>query len=317
MFECFKKKKVKTKVKDIPTTPEPKVEIGSPEKGNIYPESYLKEALRITGAFEGSGYGEVSGNFDGQGLSIGVLQWNYGQGSIQSKILRPLIGRYGALSIDNCFPSKVSHSAYMSRKEGIAFSKRMQTKTWSWKRRRFIIRMKPEWTNAWRHLLTSSMGREQQLIAADSVAMKAWNYAELYNMKSLKSFCWFFDIVTQNGSLKGIHKPDTDIDDTYKMYLNADGGINKKKWQGIASKEAKTLFIWTCLRVARNKWASDVISRKGTSVTLCTDTLISRLGLLSTAEFNIREMKNDVIKHHRESLNKQKPDTETFKEPNK
>ena len=43
--------------------------------------------LKITGDFEGRGFGTVTDNFDGQGLSCGIIQFNLGQGTLQNYIL--------------------------------------------------------------------------------------------------------------------------------------------------------------------------------------------------------------------------------------
>ncbi|MCB0366833.1 MAG: hypothetical protein KDD68_15660, partial [Bdellovibrionales bacterium] len=46
-------------------------------------------ALSITGSFEGrSGWHNISTNFDGQGMSLGLLQQNFGQGSLQPLLIR-------------------------------------------------------------------------------------------------------------------------------------------------------------------------------------------------------------------------------------
>lgn len=44
-------------------------------------------ARAITMAFEGAGFVNLAGNFDGQGWSLGALQWNFGQGTLQPLIL--------------------------------------------------------------------------------------------------------------------------------------------------------------------------------------------------------------------------------------
>lgn len=51
-------------------------------------EDLARRCLALTGAFEtGTGVPDcfcgISGDFDGQGISFGVLQWNFGQGSLQ------------------------------------------------------------------------------------------------------------------------------------------------------------------------------------------------------------------------------------------
>lgn len=242
MFECFKKKA--PKIKDIPTP-----------KRESYPMDFLKIALSITGSFEGSGYGNVAGNFDGQGLSAGILQWNYGQGSLQNKILNPIIQATGSDYVDSFFPSPVSHSAIMGPKEAIKFAK---SKMLNGKR------LKPEWQKAWKNFMITEVVKKQQHMAADSIASKAWSYCKDYNMKSLRAFCWFFDIVTQNGSLRGVEMPSTK---TYFEDLEKDAGKNLDHWKRYSTvhdEESRILFTWTCRRVKRNQWADDVISRKGT-----------------------------------------------------
>ena len=56
-------------------------------------KSVLSQAIKITSFYEGSGFDEVTGNFDGQGLSYGILQWNFGQGTLQP-IFKNLFARY-------------------------------------------------------------------------------------------------------------------------------------------------------------------------------------------------------------------------------
>ena len=48
-------------------------------------DTWIECALRITGHFEDSSdpLAAVSGDFDNQGISLGVLQWNIGSGSLQ------------------------------------------------------------------------------------------------------------------------------------------------------------------------------------------------------------------------------------------
>ena len=184
MFDCFKKKELK--IKDQPL-----------KKKQAYPPSYLVTALQITGSFEGSGYNQISGNFDGQGISAGILQWNYGQGSLQNKILRPLIDEYGTEVIDEKFPLPVCQTAYMTPKEAIAFAKKYMLDDKG--------RLRKNWADGWR-----SRSPEDRAICPI-------------------------------------------------------GQYNRKLWEASSpNHEAKILFIWTCQRVSRNKWADDVISRKGT-----------------------------------------------------
>ena len=125
------------------------------------------------------------------------------------------------------------------------------------------VNMKNEWKTAWRAFLTTKEAIDIQKKAADSVASKSWYYCEKYKMKNCKAFCWFFDVVTQNGSLKGIPAPTSA--DLYPVALKQDGGKNYSIWERYEPELlGKILFVWIYKRVARNRWAADVISRKGT-----------------------------------------------------
>src|SRR5262245_15753274 len=65
-------------------------------------EDELAVLVKVTGTFENSGdpYEGVSGDFDGQGISCGVLQWNIGQGSLQ-----PLVRAAGKPAVAASMPT--------------------------------------------------------------------------------------------------------------------------------------------------------------------------------------------------------------------
>lgn len=46
----------------------------------------VEKAFLITASFEGSGYAQVTPNFDGAGLSFGIIQWNFGTGTLHGLI---------------------------------------------------------------------------------------------------------------------------------------------------------------------------------------------------------------------------------------
>lgn len=242
------------------------------EVRNEIPREFVEKAFEITGTFEGTNWGTVSPNFDGQGISCGKLQWNYGQGSLQSKILQVFVNKFGENVLNSFFPEPVSPSAFMSAKKAIAFSMMMQTKKFSLKSRKYIYSMKSNWTFAWKNFLEDPRTVEIQKDAAASLASKAWSYIEKYNLpKDKLHFCFCFDVVVQNGGFNGVAYPiqyDT-LDNTYKKCLD-DADLmmleNAKIWSksSIIRSQNKLLFIWINRRVTKNKWAKDVISRKGT-----------------------------------------------------
>lgn len=253
---------------------DPKRVIHAPVK-DVRPEipiEFLDLAFEITGSFEGTNWGTISPNFDGQGISVGKFQWNYGQGSLMSKILIPFINKYGENALNSFFPEAISKSAYMTSKEAVIFSQRMQTRTFSFKSRKFIYSMKSNWTSSWNSFLTDQRIIEIQKNASSSLASKAWSYLEKYNLpKDKLHFCFCFDVVVQNGGFNGFEYPgwNDKSESEYKKFLDDPDLLelkNQKIWKSsqIIGDVNKALFIWISKRVTRNKWAKDVISRKGT-----------------------------------------------------
>lgn len=240
------------------------------------PSSWVQTALDITGSFEGAGFSGVSGNFDGQGISAGIMQWNIGQGSLQSKILRPLIRQIG-IDIDSFFSVPVSPLLSMTNKEGIAYAKKHMLNG---------KKLKDEWRIHFARLLGSEYGVKVQINACESIANKADCYCKLYEMDNIHAFCFFFDLVVQNGGLRGI-KPrsyaSSKID--YLTYLS-DPLITddiKQSWQSAPkSEQSFILFDLLMRRVKRNKWANDVIMRKGA--------IIHRRGLVHGKNINLYDV---------------------------
>lgn len=59
-----------------------------PEGLTAFEERATALALNITGSFEGSGgWSTIAGNFDGQGMSLGLSQQNFGQGTLQPLLI--------------------------------------------------------------------------------------------------------------------------------------------------------------------------------------------------------------------------------------
>lgn len=220
---------------------------------------WLEKALEITGSFEGSGYDQVSGNFDGQAISAGILQWNYGQGSLQSKILNPIIKKFGLDPFD-VFPMAVSNTAWMNPQEAKAYAKKHMLD--------YRGRVKPEWIIAWQKFLTSPEGLITQKDAAQEIGMKALKLCQHYRLFSQRSFSFFFDVVTQNGSMKGLLEPSQEyVIGNFDRLLREDAGINYELWKDIeVDLQQMTLWVMITQRVVRNRWASDVLSRKGTII---------------------------------------------------
>ncbi len=224
-----------------------------------YHEDWFAYALEITGGFEGSGYNQISGNFDGQGISVGVFQWNYGQGSLQREILKPAVEKMGEDWVNSFFPSRIAGTHNINGKAGIAFAKSTMLKN--------NKTFKPLWKKCWQNFMTTTELIVIQQEASREFANKAWGYCKAYKLKSARAFAFFFDVVVQNGSMKGIGLSNNQLGDglIHFQWVHEDGGKNKGTWLGMnTTPEMRALFVLICLRARKNKWRADVIARKGT-----------------------------------------------------
>lgn len=271
------------------------------------PMDWVEAALEITGGFEGSTFRTITGDFDGMGVSVGVLQWNYGQGSLQTKILQPYINLKGTRLLDSFFPEPISKSATMTAKEAVAFARKVMLDG---------KKLKAGWGAAWQRFLSQELIKEIQMQAARSIAARAYQDAVSNNLRSKRAFCWFFDVHVQNGSMKGINKPELTVSekmgviiknilgnvptvnevvmpfpvrDEYTKNVELDPAVepkNKELWSSLSyslfdDEEGIILFNWMLKRVTRNAWASDVISRKGT--------LAHKIGYVHGQLYDLRE----------------------------
>ncbi len=210
--------------------------------------------LMVTGKFEGSGYGQVTDNFDGQGLSLGMFQWCIGQGSLQEKILKPY---FAANAPVNKLEEVLKNISEVGIKEGLKICKN-----------NFLngTKIRPEIISDLRSFTIKTT--PYQIVASRTILNKAWGYCSSYDMVSLKSFCFFFDVVVQNGSMNNVKKPMPDIK-KYRSFIESEGGVNKNIWQEQekafqVDDETIVLCLLIKERALNNKWRSDVISRKCT-----------------------------------------------------
>jgi Putative peptidoglycan binding domain len=166
-------------------------------------QSLEYRCLALTGGFETGApppdcFAGLAGNFDGQGLSFGVLQWNLGQGSLQpllqdmaaqhQDILRDLVGEHHA---------EFQAMLTSGREEQLAWADSIQDD-----RHRVI--------EPWGGIL-KSLGRrlefqEVQLKYAGERYQTALGWCDDYGLKTERAAALMFDIRVQNGSISDVVK---------------------------------------------------------------------------------------------------------------
>lgn len=242
---------------------------------------WIKAAISITPGFEVAGdpYRGVSGDFDAMGISCGALQWNIGQGSLQPLVLRA--GQATVLSAMPVHGPQMWLACTSSVSKGLAIVRGWQSGS------RLNASAKAE-LSALMH--TSHMRAEQDREIA-LVAQRAFERARKWATSAgtpsptKRLFCWFFDVVTQNGGLEGLtpktvsdfirlNSPDK-VDDLICDFLKGTKGSsghatdaqkNAALWRNNAPGEKLDILCMSYLRskTANPKWQHVVLNRKGT-----------------------------------------------------
>jgi len=165
----------------------------------IVDQTLAYRCLALTGSFEtGQGipdcFAGVAGDFDGQGVSFGALQWNLGQRSLQPLLQE--IDRRDSTVLDDVFHDRCGElRAVLAAppREQLAWARSIQDAN----RRRL--------DEPW-HGLFKALGRrpechEAQARAAQQRYDRAVEMCRVYRVWSERAVALMFDIVVQNGSI--------------------------------------------------------------------------------------------------------------------
>jgi hypothetical protein len=162
-------------------------------------KSLLNRCLELTGAFETSlpppeCYAKVSGNFDKMGISFGALQWNLGQGSLQTLFAK----------IENRHPKLIDEVFHVNGKEWRDVLKRNKAEAVAWAAS--VQTPKNQLFEPWRGLFRAIGQRDEchhvQCEFVKDVYVRALQLCREYGLQSERAVALFFDIITQNGSIK-------------------------------------------------------------------------------------------------------------------
>ncbi len=245
------------------------------------PEGWQDSAVAITCGFEvqGDPYVGVTGDFDGMGISCGALQWNIGQGSLQ-----PLVTAVGETAVRAAMPqlgSDMWRACNAPVRDGLRIVRTFQNGN------RLSAKARTE--------LTAVMGTEamhaQQDKRIGEKAARAFGLAADWaresggSAPSKRQFLWFFDIVTQNGSMEGVtaakvlsfiqantpQRADDVVCDFLAGRTGTSGHVrdahrNAALWRNRADADRLPLLIASFLRseTASPTFRTVVLNRKGT-----------------------------------------------------
>lgn len=165
-------------------------------------KSLLELCLRVSGGFEsgtGASYTSVTGNFDGQGISAGILQWNAGQGTLQA-LVRQIGAAMGWDKAKTFFSSDIQ-----------AFSQLPAGPTAiAWCLAHYIAsgskNLDPSAKQRWVNFLSQPESIAAQVAMASNGVLghakrEVATYAPNFVGLSTRPYAFFFDLVTQEGGM--------------------------------------------------------------------------------------------------------------------
>lgn len=254
-----------------------------------YERRSLAIALSLSGSFEGpNGWRNLTNNFDGMGLSAGLLNQTLGTASLQP-LLANLKSRapaaYNALSstrrasflsmVDKWVAAKsyrvptltsaslrqmveeAPTSSPLDMPEGFRTMGEFQTlgvaedASVTWAKANLYQSngsFKPEWSAELKNLLGHPAYVSEQILAAEVLHRRALGYAARLGFTSLRSYLFMFDICVQNGGLNEAE------------FTELQGAIAREGLKDEATILKRLLEIR--LRRVLSQWRNDVRARK-------------------------------------------------------
>lgn len=207
--------------------------------------------LALTGAFEiGRGFPEcfagLSGDFDGQGTSFGVLQWNFGQNTLQP-LLGEMITNHRELTksiFQNHFDTLVEKLE--GEKEVLMdFARSIQHSE-----KHYVLQ---PWRGMFKALGRTEECQEIQVRLAGGLFSKALELCDEYELWSERAAALMFDIKVQNGSINSKVKGQI-TEDIKKLPAGlSDEEREVEKMRIVANRRAEASYT---------RWIEDVRERK-------------------------------------------------------
>lgn len=217
------------------------------------PISIYDLAVKITGDFEGTNYTTIVGNFDGQGITCGLLGWNLGQGTLQNYILNHV-----DLMAYN-FPLPISNLHRLHPKDAVNWCKDIMLDADG--------DLLPEWRSAWERFISEPSVINVQKRAIDKYFHQAKRVCGAlgFNHEHRRAMAFAFDVAVQNWSLN-VELPDASVQQAENI-ISLYGADNAALWlmEPMSLEKARlvTAAHYKALTV-NPKWRTDVFTRKCT-----------------------------------------------------
>lgn len=178
--------------------------VGSVTWAKLFPPEPLSgdlasRCLALTGTFETGKlapecFAAIAGNFDGQGMSYGALQWNFGQGTLQP-LLNEMIDKHPKIVAD-IFGGDLAllqQAIKGGKQAALRFASSIQNTE-----KHYVL---PHWKERFRKLGLTPEFQAIEVNGASKYYNNAKKLVTTYNLWSSRALALMFDICVQNGSI--------------------------------------------------------------------------------------------------------------------
>jgi hypothetical protein len=232
----------------------------------------LQTCLGVSGAFEnggGASYDTVDGNFDGQGISVGILQWNAGQGTLQTLLIK-ISESMGWDKMQTFFKSSIHQLATAVPSDAIQFCLDHYIETGT-------KNIDPAAKALWQKFLTQPESiAAQAFLAQQTVLAHAKRLVTMYTpayANRVRPYAFFFDVCTQEGGMAVGHTvvppvaTPTDVPTVLAFAQNNDASC-AVLWQAGQSGDALAQLLlhyaYARSQMSKPQYQWDTCSRRGT-----------------------------------------------------
>lgn len=162
-------------------------------------ETTIEKAILLTSHFEGNnGYSTITGNFDGAGLSLGIIQFNIKSNSLQP-LLQQMVNTYPDMT-HNIFGDN-----YQSLKDMLTTSINEQL-NWAKSINNAKNTIVEPWKSQFVALCQTTEFQKIQRSGIQNYIDKAFSICNEYELTTERGLALAFDISVQNGSVKSAAK---------------------------------------------------------------------------------------------------------------
>lgn len=234
-----------------------------------------QKAVVITSTFEtgkrGGFYG-LSGNFDGQGLSFGLVNWTIGTGSLQP-LLRDFAKEHPARWVSVFGPDAarflelIARKGEDARKEQHRFAIEQMNICSTGARGKRIWTVRQPWVDYFRRLSEDSMFQKIQVRYVRDLLARADYYCRYFGLTSEQAFTFMFDTVASHGKwwlqkkFGGVEKRRVLVEQALKT-LTARFGMSR-----VPESEVLLAIADVLATTSAQRWADNVRRRKRWFVT--------------------------------------------------